>query len=335
MAIFEEREITAPVNMCDDNGILNPAARGWARFPHQICNMPAKRQIKKKWNFWLVTNEEFSFCATIGHVGDMGVASAYVLDYKSGELYEDTQIFPRGIGIKLADTVETDVVVKNAKLSVAFTHTADTVRITATSPSFHGRKLNADITLAKPPTHETLNVIVPWTDEYFHFTSKQNTLPATGTVTLDEKIYEFKPLDSFGVLDFGRGYWKKGFVWNWGVFNHRQDGKLIGMNIGGKWTDGTGSTENGFCVDGVLYKISEDLEWQYDTTNFRAPWTIKTPGTGRVNLVLTPLYEKSGGAAGNQNNQMFGHFDGTIIAGPHTIEIRKAFGWAEQVVGNW
>ena len=36
-------------------------------------------------------------------------------------------------------------------------------------------------------------------------------------------------------------------------------GRRIGLNFGGKWTDGTGMTENAVFVDGVMTKMHEDV----------------------------------------------------------------------------
>ncbi len=42
------------------------------------------------------------------------------------------------------------------------------------------------------------------------------------------------------------------------------DGRTVGLQFGGKWTEGTGFTENALCIDGRLTKIHEELEWTYD-----------------------------------------------------------------------
>ena len=36
---------------------------------------------------------------------------------------------------------------------------------------------------------------------------------------------------------------------------------MIGLQFGGKWTEGTGMTENAPCIDGRVSKISQELEW--------------------------------------------------------------------------
>ncbi|MCG5214150.1 DUF2804 family protein [Streptosporangium soli] len=39
----------------------------------------------------------------------------------------------------------------------------------------------------------------------------------------------------------------------------RHDGREVGVRVGSRWTDGTGSVENGLFLDGRLHKISEEL----------------------------------------------------------------------------
>lgn len=57
----------------------------------------------------------------------------------------------------------------------------------------------------------------------------------------------FNDPQSFACLDFGWGIWPRHCRWHWGSASGRQQGRAIGLNLGGQWTDGTGSTENGVC----------------------------------------------------------------------------------------
>src|SRR5207248_1329256 len=152
---------------------------------------------------------------------------------------------------------------------------------------FGGMRLEADILVERPAGHETLNVVIPWSDAQFQFTSKQNTLPASGFVQLGEEGYEFTA-PSFGCLDYGRGVWPEHTRWNWGAASGVEGGRVVGLNLGGQWTDGTGMTENGICVDGRLTKIGEDLTFEYDANDRMKPWRIRSEGTNRVDLVFEP-----------------------------------------------
>ena len=140
-------------------------------------------------------------------------------------------------------------------------------------------RLRADIVLERPAGHETMNVVIPWSDEQFQFTSKQNTLPASGFVELGGERLEFAA-PSFGCLDYGRGVWPEKTAWNWGAASGVQDGRLVGLNLGGTWTDGTGMTENAICIDGRLTKICEDLRFEYDRADRMKTWRVRTAETG-------------------------------------------------------
>ncbi len=77
--------------------------------------------------------------------------------------------------------------------------------------------------------------------------------------------------------------------WNWGAGSGRTDGRVVGIKVGGRWTDGTGSVENALLVDGHLTKISEELVWDYDPEDWMSPWRV----TGEsVDLTLTPFHLK-------------------------------------------
>jgi hypothetical protein len=146
---------------------------------------------------------------------------------------------------------------------------------------FGGKELQAQFLINEPESHESLNVVVPWSERVFQFTAKNNTLPAEGKVDLNGVEVAFEAKNSFATLDFGRGVWPyKGF-WNWASFSTRlPDGRTLGTNFGAGWTDNTGSTENALCVDGHLIKLSEDVSFTYSTQDFKAPWRLQTERPG-------------------------------------------------------
>src|SRR4029079_17661801 len=98
-----------------------------------------------------------------------------------------------------------------------------------------------------PPGHESLNVVIPWSDELFNFTSKHQARAAEGVLVIGG---ERRPIgggagDAWGVLDGGRGRWPSEIAWNWGGGAGRVGNHVIGLQVGGKWTGGTGVTEDG------------------------------------------------------------------------------------------
>jgi hypothetical protein len=335
----QERELTTPVNLCLPNGRLNPAAVGWSRRPLHRCNLRGRRLRKKKWNYWAITSESHLFSATISHLDYAALVFVYYADFAGGRLAEVTKLLPLGWGCQMPDEVEADVAYQSPGLSVTMRQTGSGVMLDVAVADFDGRPLSAHFDITVPPQHETLNVVVPWDERTFQFTSKQNCLPATGIVTIGGQETRFSGPQSFACLDFGRGIWPRRCRWNWGSASGRQNGRLVGLNLGGQWTDGTGSTENGVCVDGRLHKISEDLTWQYSRSDLRQPWRISAP-SGAVDLTFTPFLERV--AASNvwlirsEVHQMFGRYNGIITsADGERLAVRNLVGWAEDHVALW
>lgn len=94
-----------------------------------------------------------------------------------------------------------------------------------------------------PAGHESLNVVIPWSDKRFQFTSKHQACPVEGTMTLGGvRIDVGDAHPGWGVLDVGRGRWPYSTIWNWGGgAGLAADGStVVGIQIGGKWTEGTG-----------------------------------------------------------------------------------------------
>ena len=44
-----------------------------------------------------------------------------------------------------------------------------------------------DVSIELPEGHESLNVVIPWSDERFNYTSKHQARPATGQLTVGDR----------------------------------------------------------------------------------------------------------------------------------------------------
>jgi hypothetical protein len=111
------------------------------------------------------------------------------------------------------------------------------------------------------------------------------------------------------------------------------------LQLGGKWTIGTGCTENGVLVDGVLVKIGAELEWDYDWSRPLRPWRVREPG-GALALELTPRYDRhsrvQAGIAGTETHQIFGTWSGTFAdAAGGLVECAGVQGFAEESRSRW
>src|SRR5207249_7429677 len=264
-----------------------------------------------KRNYWAVTSNDLLFSATIADIERLQLAGAYIFDRQTQRHIENTVLQPPNT-ITSPETIAGDMVIEHPDMRVALTDDGSGTRIRVAAADFGGMRLQADIAVERPEGHETLNVVIPWTDAQFQYTSKQNTLPASGYVQLDDERLDFAA-PSFGCLDYGRGVWPEHTVWNWGSASGIQGGQTIGLNLGGQWTDGSGMTENGICVDGRLTKVSEDLIFQYNRALMMKPWRVRTTVTDRIDLLFQPEFERatvSGSREGNYTDahQMFGSY---------------------------
>lgn len=337
---FDERELTQALSLCDKSGRLLPESIGWSRHPLHRSNLKGHWPRKKRWNYWCVTDDKRLFSVTLASVDYLGLAFAYFLDFDTKEFIEQTVTVPLGRGCALPDTVDGDIAFENRRMSLSFTRDQGMTRIHVNSPEFGGRSLSAEITVEHPRDHETLNVVIPWSRDRFHFTSKQNCLPASGSLTLGDAVHAFDPETAFACLDFGRGVWRYSTIWNWASLSGKRDGRTIGLNLGGTWTDGTGMTENAICLDGRISKLSEDVRVTYDRSDFTKPWTLGTEASESVDLRFVPFFERVAKTdllvLKSEVHQLIGRFSGRLVAADgDALEVEEMIGWVEQHEARW
>lgn len=340
MTILSDREpeLLAPVMLCMPAGRLNRDAVGWSRHPLHTCNMPSSMPRKKKWNYWAVTSERLLFSATIADVDIVQIGSAYIYERGTHRHLSKSVARPAGT-IAMPETTFGDMVIEHPAMTVAITDDGPGTRIRVEAEDFGGERLRAEIVVERPAGHETMNVVIPWSDDQFQFTSKQNTLPASGFVALGGERLEFTA-PSFGCLDYGRGVWPEETAWNWGAASGLQDGRLVGLNLGGTWTDGTGMTENAICIDGRLTKVSEELRFEYDRAARMKTWRVRTTETDRIDLAFEPEFERIDESGNDERymrvHQMFGTYSGRIRPDEGgALEVRGLFGWVEDQEARW
>jgi hypothetical protein len=335
-----ERELTEPVALCRPDGTLSPDAIGWARRPLLDCTLHGSWGRRKRWDFWSVTGPGFAMNLTYAHVDYLGLADVWFHDLASGTSATATAPVPLGRGIALPPRAgEGSVGLAGRKLQLRFADDDHGTTITAAFDTSQG-PFRADVLVTRPAAHESLTVVIPWAERRFQCTTKDVARPAEGTITWGDRTYALADGPSWGCLDFGRGKWPYRTKWNWGAAAGVVGGRTIGLQLGGKWTDGTGMTENALVVDGRLSKLSEELVWDYDPGDWMRPWRIRTPRSDRLDVTLTPVYDKvsrlQAGVAASSVDQCFGTFAGTIVPDDGAaIEVADLFGWAEEATWRW
>ncbi len=335
---YTEPEVTQPADLCEAGGHLNPAAVGWSRLPLIRANLSGHWLRKKRWNFWNWMSPRFVFSVTLADIDYAAFCAMTFTDFDTGQSIEArAPVWPGSM--PLPEHVEQTVRFQHRGLEYANVNDRGDMKVDFVGTTTTGESVVADFVVRRQPGHESLNIVVPWTRDRFQLNSKHNTLPCEGSVTVGTRRYEMNPSECHGVQDFGRGVWPYHSFWNWGVASGVQDGRLVGINIGGKWTTGTGVNENGLLIDGRLYKIMEDLVWRYDATNWKQPWRVRAAHSGAIDLTLTPIVAhqplvnlgvlRSGGVCA------FGRWDGTIRFDGQEMRVTNLIGWAEEFLHRW
>lgn len=338
-----ENELTEPVDLCTPDGDrLNPAARGWSRRPLHRANLRGRFGVNKRWDYWAVLAGDVIVSSVYADVDHLGLADVWWADLATGATGGGGVVTVGNDDFDLPDEPGTAPLhVDRDGFELAYVDDVAGTRLTGTWTEPDGRRGRLDVHVALPPGHESLNVVIPWSDEVFNFTSKHQARPAVGELVVGEQRFEIGGAagDAWGVLDVGRGRWPSEITWNWGGGAGRAGDHVVGLQFGAKWTEGSGYTENGVIVDGRLSKIGRELDWQYDWDEPMAPWRIVDPG-GQLDVTLTPRHDKHtqlpGRDKGSETHQVFGTWSGRLRTDDGLeLEVEGLPGFAEEARQEW
>ncbi|NRQ37796.1 DUF2804 domain-containing protein [Nonomuraea sp. NN258] len=323
-----EREITAPVALCLPDGRLNPDAVGWTRRPLHRANLRGWGRAKR-WEYWGIVTPRHIVGLVASSLDYAGLHGVYVLDRETGrELAKDVVVPLAAHAVLPPVSGAGRASVRGGGVRIVLDQHPGGTTISAVAPG-----LSMELEVPLPDGHESLGVVVPWGPRRFQYTVKDVGRPVSGVLRLGAEEFTISADDSFAVLDHGRGKWPYSITWNWAA------GSAPGRSVqlGGKWTDGTGSTENALFLDGRLHKIGDELEWHYDRSDWLRPWRITGP---RVEVEFHPFHEKRAktefGVIGNETHQCFGHFAGRARADDGSwVDLDGLVGWAEEARNRW
>lgn len=336
-AIPAEPEITSPTRLVVGNR-LNPEAIGWMRQPLiDTSGVDGKRTWgrNKRWEYWNVITPTHILALTASSIDYAGVHEVWVRDRRTEKAW----------GVSTADILRPIEMPGSLEASPVRVRSKDL--LIAIDPVPEGTRLRAriagasfDVVAHLPKRHERLGVVVPWSETRFQYTVKDIARPATGWVETDGVREALPDGDSWATLDHGRGRWPYEIEWNWGAAAGRveHEGALhtLGIQIGDKWTDGTGMTENSIYFDGRLTKIGP-LTWEYDIVTWWRPWRIHGP---QLDVVFEPFHNKQSATnmivLSGRTDQCFGTYRGTAhVDDVGVVPFEGLVGWAEEVRNRW
>ncbi|MFF2372006.1 DUF2804 domain-containing protein [Agromyces sp. NPDC058110] len=333
-----EREITERVALCGADGRLNPAAVGWSRTPlHDTSGIGLGRTTwgrNKRWEYWAVMTPTHVFALTLSSLDYAAVHAILAYDRRTGSVVANREAtVPLGRGATLpASLGDGPAQAVAANLRIDIEEGADATRLRATSDG-----LDLDLTVDRPTDHDCLAVVVPWSATRFQYTVKDLGRPAHGRVVLGDEVIDVTADAAWAALDHGRGRWPYSLTWNWAAASGTAStGEPLQLQFGGRWTEGTGSTENGVIVGGRLHKIGEELAWEYDPGDFMRPWRIRG---SRLDVQFAPFWDRVNDTEllviSTHGHQCFGTFSGWVEVDGRRIEFAGLEGWAEEVRNRW
>lgn len=339
-----ERELTEPVDLCTPDGErVNPDALGWSRQPLHRANLAGQHGRNKRWDYWAVLAGDLLVSSVIADVDHLALGDVWWAHVPSGRTGGIGTVVPAGT-VEIPERCGTaSIHLAGDGIELTYDEVGDGTRLVIDWVEPDGREGSLDVLVDLPEDHESLNVVIPWDDTTFNFTSKHQARPATGTLTVGDERWEIggDRGDAWGVLDVGRGRWPSTIHWNWGGGAGRSGDHVIGLQFGAKWTEGSGFTENGFLVDGVLTKVGRELDWTYDWDDAMQPWRIVDP-EGQIDVTLAPRHDKHSrtgsddGEFGSETHQVLGTFSGTVRTDDGTTyELDGLQGFAEEARQRW
>lgn len=341
-----EREITEPVELCTPDGRrLNPAARGWSRTPLHTGNLRSRWGRNKRWDYWAVLAGDLTLAITYADVDYLGMSTIWWCDLASGRTGGKEVNLPLARGVALPDRPGTAPLrYRNGGTSVELRDDPDGTTVEASWTEKDGRPGQLNLRVELPVGHESVNVVIPWSDRRFQYTSKHQARPAHGLLTVGDERWIIGGDDggseAWGVLDVGRGRWPYSTRWNWGGGAGRSTtGSVVGVQVGAKWTEGTGATENGIIIDGRVTKIGQEVTWTYQWEEPMAPWRVHHPD-GSLDLTLTPRHDRHSKVnaviLASEVHQVFGTWTGHVTDDTGTVHhVEKILGFAEESRSRW
>ena len=222
-----ERQITRPTDLAHGRR-LNPAAVGWTRTPLHRTRLTGWGRTKR-WEYWGVVTDRFVVGLTVAGLDYLSTCAVYVLDRRTGVEVTRSGISPfvrPGFGDDPGDgTVHASAGVGSGRVGVEIDDDEG-----ATAIRVHATGLQVALDVVRPG-HDSLAVVVPWSERRFQYTLKDLANPVTGSVTLDGVAHDLG--SGWAVLDRGRGRWRYATRWNWG--GGQWSGGRCAVRAAGRW----------------------------------------------------------------------------------------------------
>ncbi len=342
-----QHEILVSNPLLDSTGqLIEP---GWCRKPFPIyerSQIKANKLRIKEWDYYLIGNDAFSLALTVADNGYMGLISASLMEYKKKK--ETTQSYMNLLTLgkkNLPSSSKEGITEQTYKNSnIRFSVSEGVRKLQATLFDFKdGFPLKADITLRNEP-EESMVIATPFAEKKhaFYYNQKILGMSASGKVSYHGSDYLFSPINSFGLLDWGRGVWTYENTWYWGAAQTTINGKIFGFNIGYGFGDTSAASENVILYDGKIHKLDQitfQIPQKEGHDDYLSPWVFRS-NDYRLQLNFMPILDRHADTnllfLRSNQHQVFGTYNGTAVLDDGTVlHIKNLIGFAEKVFNRW
>ena len=342
-----QQEITTRHALLDSQGHLTEAG-----YTKGLLMDYDRRAIKagslriKEWDYYLITCRDYAVALTIADNSYMSLDSISLLDFRTGWQQTTSPMGVLTLGKRNLPVSSSngDLCVSKKNYGLEFLHRGDHRLLRFHMKNFcDGKPLSGEIRLENPP-QESMVICTPFAEKKtaFYYNQKINCLPASGHVEFDGSVYEFRPGEAFGVLDWGRGVWTYKNTWYWSSASGLVDGEPFGFNLGYGFGDGSAATENALIYGGKVHKLSHvkfHIPGKPGREDWLSPWTF-TSDDGRLEMEFRPILDRAACAdvkvLKSDQHQVFGRFTGrAVLDHGETLQFRDLTGFAEKVVNKW
>ena len=344
-----QHRITEPGPLLDSRGHL--VEEGWASsliktYSREAVKASALR--KKEWDYYYILDQdkEIFLTFTISDLGYIGLSALAWIDFKSGKFSQtdEMSILPLGKTGLPPDSSSGTVSYKGKKLSIHYDVSGGVRKITAQAPALTapdgGTGFSCDLILTENPKDDSMVIATSWREnrKAFYYNQKINNMTVSGKARLGSAEYIFNPENSFGGLDWGRGFWTYKNRWFWSSASGKIGKDIFGFNLGYGFSDRTPASENMLFFNGRAHKLGEVL-FSYNPENYNAPWKI-SDNENRLLLDFVPRVDRNSrtdlGIIKSVQHQVFGLFSGeAVLDSGDRIKIKDFPGFAEDVLNWW
>jgi hypothetical protein len=310
-------------------------------------NVKASRLKLKEWDYYLIYNDDYAVALTVADNGYIGIGSISFIDFKEPSYITKsrTMLLPLGklkmptssyFGSTRFNYKGTFIEIKHEPKGRILKFSMDNFK--------GGNKISGEFLLSECPK-DSMTTAVPFykKPKKFYYNQKIVGMKASGIVKYKNEMIEFKPEDSYSILDWGRGVWPYRNKWYWSSAAGEVDGHKIGFNFGYGFGDTSHATEDmifydhkGFKLESVSFKVPKDPKGH---ENYLMPWEF-TSSDDRFKAVFTPIIDRHDkinlGFLSTNQHQVFGRFTGYMITDTDKkIEFHNLLGFAEKVMNKW